>query len=131
MTHAILPPQLQLFAIAVLVTLLGWVVRLIRHHSLSLRDSLLWLLSTVAALTMAIFPGALWWLATAIGVTVPSNALFALTFVYVLVNLLSATIAISANAVRVRRVVQECTLLRAEVDALRSRLDGVASGQPR
>ena len=48
-------------------------------------------------------------------------ALFALAFLYVLLNLLSVTIAISGNAARLRRVAQECALLRAEVESLRAR----------
>lgn len=124
MTEPILPLHLQLFALAVLAGFLGWVLLLIRAQRLSLRDSLLWLLSTSAALVATAFPGSLSWVARALGIAIPSNAAFALAFVYVLLNLLSATIAISASAARIRRVAQECALLRGELDALRARLDG-------
>ena len=123
MNDPLLPLRLQVFALAVLVGFLAWVVRLIRTHRLGLRDSLLWLLTTVGALVITGFPVTLRWLATALGIAVPSNALFALAFVYVLLNLLGSTIAISGNAARIRRVAQECTMLRGEVDLLRARLD--------
>ncbi len=122
--EAVLAPGLRAFAAIVLVFLLAWVIRLVRAHGLSLRDSLLWFLSTVAALVVAAFPAALTWTARLLGVAVPSNALFALAFVYVLLNLLSVTIAASRNSDRVRRLTQECALLRAEIDGLRVRLEG-------
>lgn len=122
MTHPLVPLTLQLFATAVLGALLAWVVRLIRQRRLSLRDSLLWLLSTAGALVATIFPVTLQWLALALGVAVPSNAVFALAFVYVLVNLLALTLAMSSHASRVRRLAQECALLRGELEALRRRL---------
>jgi hypothetical protein len=119
----LLPLQLQLFAAAVLLAFLIWVVHLIRRHQLSLRDSLLWFLSTGAALGVTLFPAVLEAFATALGIVVPSNALFALAFLYVLLNLLGVTIAISGNATRIRRLAQECTILRAELHALQARLE--------
>lgn len=123
MSDPLLPAHLQWFATAVLVAMLAWVVQLIRTQRLGLRDSLLWLLSTGAALAVTVFPSVLRWIASRLSILVPANALFALAFVYVLVNLLAATIAISGHSARIRRLTQECTLLRAELAALRDRLD--------
>lgn len=121
MTHPLIPLHLQAIAAAVLVAFLAWVVHLVRRHRLPLRDSLLWLVSTGAALLATLFPGTLVWLARTLGVAVPSNALFAVAFVYVLINLLSLTIAVSGSAARVRRLSQECAMLRAELEELRAR----------
>ena len=115
----ILPPELQLPSLAVLVLFLGWVVRLIRRQQLSLRDSLLWLLSTLVAILLTAFPRALVAAAQLLGVQVPSNAVFGIGLLYVGLNVLSVTIGASASAARVRRLSQECALLRAEIDALR------------
>ncbi len=121
------PIHLQLFSIAVLLAFLGWVLRLIRAGRLSLRDSLSWLLSTGIALLFVLFPGLLRGLAQALQIQVPSNALFALAFLYVLWNLLATTIAMSRQAVRVRRLTQECAILRAELQDVRSSLAAQAS----
>jgi hypothetical protein len=130
MNPPLVPLHLQLLAAAVLVALLSVVVVMIRRHQLGLRDSLLWLLSTTVALLLTLFPSTLEWLAHALGVAVPLNALFAVAFVYVLLNLLSATIAISSAATRLRRVAQECTILRGELEELRARLDaGIPGGR--
>lgn len=129
--NALLPRELQLLAAIVLLAFLGRVLYLIRYQRLSLRDSLLWLLSTVAGLVMTIHPGALQWTADRLAITVPSNALFALAIIYLALNLLSLTIASSQGAARARRLTQECALLRAEIEALRARTTGTEEGSPR
>ncbi|HEY3451262.1 MAG TPA: DUF2304 domain-containing protein [Myxococcales bacterium] len=119
MNAPLIPLGLQVIACAVLLGLLAWVASLVRRRRLSLRDSLLWLLSTGVALVLMAFPELLRVGARALGVEVPANALFAGGFVYVLVNLLSLTIAASDSAERTRKLAQECALLRAEIAELR------------
>jgi hypothetical protein len=124
-THPLLPRELQAAAVAVLLAFLAWLFHLIRHRGLSLRDSLLWIVSTLAVLAVTLSPETLRWAAHHLQIEVPSNALFALAILYLTFNLLSATIAISDGASRVRRLTQECTLLRAELGLLRERIDRV------
>jgi hypothetical protein len=116
----LLPVEQQVVALLVLSAFLAWVVRLIRSQRLSLRDSLVWLLTTLVALAVTAFPRLLVWLAGLAGVKVPANAIFAVGILYLAVNVLSVTLAVSANAARVRRLVQECALLRAEIAELRA-----------
>ena len=117
----LLPLEIQIAGVASLAALLAWVVHLVRNQRLGLRDSLLWLGSTAVALVLVAVPSSLWGLAHLLGVKVPANALFALAFLYVLVNVLSVTITTSRNAERTRRLAQECALLRAELEELRDR----------
>jgi hypothetical protein len=123
----LIPVQLQIFAAAILLAFIGWLLVLVRRDRLSLRDSLLWLLSTAIALVFTVFPATLRWVAQALHVEVPANALFALAFVYVLVNLVSLTIGLSNASSRVRRLTQECALLRAELERLRVWTDADAA----
>jgi len=123
-----LPPRLQLFAATLLLAFVLWVVQLIRHHRLSLRDSLSWMLSTLMGLGCILFPQSLRWVADTLNVEVAANALFALAFLYVLFNLLSLTLAQSSGATRIRRLSQECALLRAEMDLLRKSLAAQGGG---
>jgi hypothetical protein len=116
----ILPLEVQLPSLAVQLLFLAWVVQLIRKQRLSLRDSLLWLLSTMAAILVTAFPRLLVAGAQLVGVRVPSNAVFGIGLLYVTLNVLSVTIAASSNAARVRRLSQECALLRAELEAVRA-----------
>ena len=115
----VLPPELQLPGIVILLAFLGWVLAMVRARRLSLRDSLLWLLSTLAALAVTAYPQLLVRLSALVGVQVPSNALFGIAILYLSVNVLSITIASSSNAALARRLAQECALLRAELDRLK------------
>jgi hypothetical protein len=126
MTHPLLPFELQIFACATLLAFSGWVLYLVRFRHLSLRESLLWLVSTGVVLLFTLFPRLLHELARAIAVQVPSNALFALAILYLALNVLSLTIALSNGASRARRLAQECALLRAELDAMRARVERLA-----
>jgi hypothetical protein len=124
--HPILPLELQLPALAVLALFFAWVLRLIRHQRLSLRDSLLWLLSTGAAIVVTAFPSLLVKSAHLFGFQVPANALFAAGFLYLALNVLAVTLTASSNSDRLRRVTQECALLRAEIDALKGSASSVS-----
>lgn len=128
----ILPIEVQLPSLAVQFLFLGWVLRLVRRQKLPLRESLLWLTSTVAAILVTAFPRLLVAGANLVGVRVPSNAVFGMGLLYVTLNVLSVTIASASNAARVRRLSQECALLRAEIEALRAERGGdpAAAGQP-
>lgn len=120
----VLPAEVQVIGIAVLLAFLAWVVAMVRARRLSLRDSLVWLLSTVAALAITAFPQLLVHLSSMVGVQVPSNAFFGIAIVYLSVNVLSTTVAGSLTASRSRRLAQECALLRAEIEELRKERSG-------
>lgn len=123
MTDPLLPLELQVVAGATLIAFFAWVVYLVRLQRLSLRESLLWLVSTGVVLVFVLYPRLLQQLARAIAVQVPSNALFALAILYLAINVLSLTIALSNASTRARRLAQECALLRAELEAVRARVD--------
>jgi len=120
MSHDILPTTIQLASLVVLTLLLGWVLQLVRSSRLPLRESLPWLLSTLAAMAVTAFPALLVRAAQAVGVQVPSNALFGAAIVYLIANVLHLTVTASQTAQRSRRLAQECALLRAEVEALKA-----------
>ena len=123
MTETLLPVELQIVAAATLIAFFAWVVYLVRLQRLSLRESLLWLLSTGVVLVFVLYPRLLQQLARALAVQVPSNALFALAILYLAINVLSLTIALSNASTRARRLGQECALLRADLEALRKRVE--------
>jgi hypothetical protein len=117
--NEIVPLRLQLFTAVSIGILVVWIGILLRANRLSLRDSLLWLLSTCGALIFALFPGVLVFFAHALGITVPVNAAFALGFLYVVANLITITLKTSSNSVALRRIAQEVGLLRAELDRVK------------
>ncbi len=120
MNPGLLPIQVQLASLVVLLAFSGWVLWLIRTQRLHLREALVWLLTTIAAIVVTAFPSVLAWVASLLGIHVPANALFGAGLLYLAVNVLGITISVSTNTSRVRRLAQECALLRAELEALRA-----------
>ena len=120
MRHELVPVELQLISIVVLAIFLLWVVRLVRTQRLSLRDSLVWVVTTILATVIALFPGILAWATRLLGFQLASNALFGAAVLYLAVNVLVNTVASSQNAARIRRLAQECASLRAELEAERA-----------
>ena len=118
----ILSPEIQILSLGVLVAFSLWVLWLIRTQRLHLRESLIWLLTTLAAIAVTAWPGVLVRASHLVGVKVPANALFGAGLLYLAVNVLAVTIAMSRNTTGIRRLAQECALLRAEVAELRRRL---------
>ncbi len=118
MNEPLIPFRLQVFSFAALAMFLGWVLWLIRRRKLSLTESLTWFLSTLAVMVVTVFPELLRFLSQLLGIAVPVNAVFALAFLYVGWNLLALTLSSSTQTVRLRRVAQECAMLRAELEAL-------------
>jgi hypothetical protein len=130
-TPPILPVEIQLLSLAILLAFSLWVLWLIRTQRLHLRESLIWLLTTVAAIAVTAWPELLVRGSRLVGVQVPANALFGAGLLYLALNVLAITIAVSQNTARVRRLAQECALLRAELEALRARADGPPAPAPR
>lgn len=118
-SQSILPVQIQLLSLGVLLVFSGWVFWLIRAQRLHLRESLIWLVTTLAAIVVTAWPELLVRGSRLIGVQVPSNALFGAGLLYLAVNVLSITIAVSGNSTAARRLAQECALLRAEIEELK------------
>ena len=118
--HPILPVEIQVFSLAFLLAFTAWVIWLIRTQRLHLRESLAWLLTTIASIAVIAYPKLLVDGARLLGVQVPANALFGLGLLYLAANVLAVTITVSANTARVRRLTQECALLRSQIEALRA-----------
>jgi hypothetical protein len=132
LTSDLIPFELQAISIAVLAAFLLWVLRLVRTQRLSLRDSLVWVVTTLVAALVALFPGILVRAAHLIGFQVASNAVFGAAILYLAVNVLVNTVAGSQNAARIRRLAQECAALRAELEAARAprREPGAPASEP-
>lgn len=131
MTHAILPLEVQALSLLVLLVFTLWVLWLIRSQRLQVRESLIWLLTTLAAIAVTAYPELLVRASRLVGVQVPANALFGAAILYLAVNVLAVTLGVSRNTAAARRLAQECALLRAELTELRARLDGGGAGSTR
>lgn len=106
--------KLQLTVIIAVVCLLGLVLELVRRRRLMERYALLWVFAAVVLLAMAIWSDLLAEFASAIGVKVPSNALFAVAFVFVLLLLIHFSLVISKLTDEVKILAQRLAQLDTE-----------------
>lgn len=91
------------------------VFRLLKQRNLNLKYTLLWLLSGVIMLVLAVFPQILSWLAVLVGVYDPTNALFAFMFFCVIIILMSLTAIVSKLNEKSKRVIQSLALMEKRV----------------
>lgn len=103
--------RIQLVAVAGAVLLLVIVLELVRRRRLLERYALVWLLSAVVLLGLAVWRGALVELAELVGIAYPPNALFFVAFAFVLVLLLHFSAAVSRLADQSKVLAQRLALL--------------------
>ncbi len=103
--------RIQLVAIVGAGLLLLGVLELVRQRRLMERYALLWLLSGVVILALAVFRDGLETLASALGIAYPPNALFFVAFGFVLLLLLHFSIAVSRLTDQSKVLAQRLALL--------------------
>lgn len=90
-----LSPKLQLAAIIATSLMLLVVFELVRQRRLMERYSLLWLGAATVLLLLSIFTGILGWFSDLIGISTPSNALFAVAIGFATLMLLHFSVTVS------------------------------------
>ena len=90
--------QLQFFMILGALVLLATIFALLKRGLMSVKYSLLWLALAVGLVIFAVFPYVVYVLRDLLDVEMPVNLVFLLMFCFVLVVLLSLSIAISQLA---------------------------------
>jgi hypothetical protein len=103
--------KLQILAIIASGGLLLVVLELVRQRRLLERYALLWLLSAVILLALAVWRDFLETISETVGIATPSNALFVIAFGFVLVLLLHFSIAVSRLADQSKVLAQRVALL--------------------
>lgn len=105
----------MLLAVAVYFLL---VFHFLKKKSLNLKYTLLWLLSGVIMLFLAVFPQILTVFAKLVGIYEPTNALFAVIFFCIIVILMSLTAIVSKLNEKNKRLIQSFALLEKRVRLL-------------
>ncbi len=111
--------------LAIIASLLTFVFvfMLLRRGVLREKYAVLWLLVSGTALVLAIIPGALRAVSEALGVQTPSNLLFFVTVVLLVLVSVQLSYELSRHEMRIRRLAEEIALLNREVNQLRRRDD--------
>lgn len=112
--------RIQIVAILGGIALLLIVLELVRRRRLLERYALLWLLSSVVLLGLAVWRGFLEDIANAIGVAYPPNALFLIAFLFILLLLLHFSVVVSRLADQTKILAQRLALLETRLEKERN-----------
>ncbi len=97
---------------------------LMRRGVLREKYAVLWLLFSGFALFFSVVPGALQWVSDALGVETPSNLLFFVTIVLLILVSIQVSYELSRHEARIRRLAEEIALLDRQVKDLKEQRDG-------
>lgn len=92
---------------------------LLRRGYLREKFAALWLAVGAALLVLSLFPGVLGWASSVVGVQVPSNLLFLMAAVLLLLVGVQLSFEVGRLDTRTQRLAEEVALLRAEVEQMR------------
>jgi hypothetical protein len=110
------PLRVSIYAAVAAVILLLVILELIRSRRLQERYSLLWLLTGIVILVLALWRGALGTLSDAVGIHYPPSALFVIGSVFILLVLLHYSTVISDLSERNTKLAQRLALLEQRLE---------------
>ncbi|HST34302.1 MAG TPA: DUF2304 domain-containing protein [Solirubrobacteraceae bacterium] len=121
----------RIIAIVVSGGLLLLILELVRRKRLMERYALLWLFSTLLLLVLSLWSGLLNSLASALGVSYPPSALFAVAFGVVLVLLVHFSLAVSHLSDQNKVLAQRLGILQRQVQEQNEQMTALALGEER
>jgi len=121
--------RIQVVSLVASGLLLLGILELVRQRRLQERYAILWLISALVLLGLAMWSGLLETLSNAVGIIYPPNALFLVAFGFVMLLLLHFSIAVSRLADQSKVLAQRVALLeerQARTEAQPGRSEGAA-----
>ena len=110
--------NLQMVALLVSVLFALAVIDFIRRNRLKERYALLWLAASVVMIVLSAWKGLLIGVTRTLRFEIPSNGLFSVMLLFLLVILFHFSIAISGESDRIKRLAQEIALLKERLQRL-------------
>lgn len=112
-------PRLQIIVAVFLCLVLLTLIRRIVKKILDIKYTLPWMVLIVVLLFVDIFPQLLVWIASIMGIQLPSNMIFLLAIIFLGVIVLYHTMIISKLNEMNKTLVQEVAMLKQKVDELK------------
>ena len=114
--------RIQIIAIAGSISLLIFILILIRQHRLKEEYSLLWLFFTVVFITFAIWRDGLQWVSDLVGIAYPPAALFLILIMTLFIIMIEFSLIISKQSFWIKSIGQDIGLMKQEISELRKKL---------
>jgi Uncharacterized conserved protein len=113
----------QILGVIASIVTFGFVFWLLRRGVLKEKYAVLWLLLSGAAFLFSVVPGALRTVSDALGVETPSNLLFFVTIVLLVLVAVQLSYELSRHEARIRRLAEEVAILQRQIDDIRDSHD--------
>jgi hypothetical protein len=114
-----------IFALAACLLLVVFLVWLLRTRRLREKYAITWLVVGLGVCVFGAFPTAVEWMADLVGVETPSNLLFALALIVLLIVCIQLSTEITTLEEETRTLAEEVALLRYDVEQLAARVGAV------
>jgi hypothetical protein len=115
--------RIQILAIIGSISLLIFIIILIRQHRLKEEYSLLWLFFTVFFIIFSVWRNGLEWISDLMGIAYPPAALFLILIIALFVIMIEFSLIISKQSERIKSIGQNIGLMQQEISELREKLD--------
>jgi len=92
---------------------------MVRTKKLELKYALIWIVTSLSFIIMSVFPEVVFMVVRVLEVEVASNALFLCIIFLLLLMVFALTVAVSRQAGRIKRLVQEMGILKAEINDIK------------
>lgn len=102
---------------------IGVILYMLKKKHLTIRYSIIWLLSGLALLVFSIAPYIVFVIGNFLHVQIPSNLVFMMLFAFVLLLLLSLSSIVSGFAEKIKKLTQQQALLEKRVRELEEKQD--------
>ena len=102
----------QIFVALIIVVFLCYVVSKLRKEQIEFKYALVWLISGVIILVLAVFPGILSWMAASLGIGLPLNLVF---FLGIIINLI-ISFALTVTYSKLKNMIYKVTQMNAILD---------------
>lgn len=114
--------KLQLILLAGSLICLVLLINFIRKYRLELKYSMLWFVVTIISVVLSIFPTILNGISSLMGIELPVNALFLLTFLGLIMIILSLTLELSKSTTKIKELSQEVGILKHEMEKIKEQM---------
>ena len=110
-----LPTRLVITLLVGLLVYFFIILMLLKYKEISLKYTLLWLLSGLLLVLLVIFPSILTWLSNVLGFQSNMNGLMVMGVAFIIVIIMSLTSIVSKQSNKIRNLVQYTALLEKRI----------------
>lgn len=119
--------KLQIMSLIGLIFYFCSIIYLLRKKSISLKYTLMWIISGITMIVVVIFPKLLIGITSLLGIQVASNALFGIVIFFILLILMSLTGIVTGLNEKNKRLVQTLAILEKRVRELENEKNHISN----